>query len=152
ETPIADVPEPHVTPPAPDDLRAVLDEHLACLPAKYRVAMVLCHLQGVPPKAAAARLGWPAGTLASRLSRARQMLAKRLARRGLAPAGGAAWLVVDEACVPTSLVASTVRAAGVDGTAAGGASAAVLALSEGVVKTMTANKLRMVAAVLLVAG
>ena len=97
------------------DLQPVLDHELSSLPTKYRVAVVLCDLEGKTRKEAARQLGLPEGTVASRLTRARTMLAKRLARHGLAVSGGALAVVLSQrvasACVPTSVVSSTIKAA-----------------------------------------
>ena len=65
------------------DLQPLLDQELSRLPDKYRAAIVLCDLEGKTRKEAARQLGLVEGTLASRLARARTMLAKRLARHGL---------------------------------------------------------------------
>ncbi|MDB5308512.1 MAG: polymerase sigma factor, sigma-70 family, partial [Gemmataceae bacterium] len=78
-------------PPAPEppdnqaDLRRVLDDELDRLPDKYRLPIVLCELEGMTLDEAARHLGWPKGTVAGRLSRGRDILRRRLARRrGLA--------------------------------------------------------------------
>ncbi|MBX9625747.1 MAG: sigma-70 family RNA polymerase sigma factor, partial [Gemmataceae bacterium] len=94
EQAVPDAPEPAARddPPAdhdPADLRRAIDEELAALPEKYRAAVVLCELQGLGRKEAAARLGVPEGTLSSRLAHARKVLAGRLSRRGLATTAGA---------------------------------------------------------------
>ncbi|MBX9583076.1 MAG: sigma-70 family RNA polymerase sigma factor, partial [Gemmataceae bacterium] len=80
EQAVPDAPEPAAPddPPAahdPADLRRVIDEELAALPEKYRAAVVLCELQGLGRREAAARLGVPEGTLSSRLAHARKLLA-----------------------------------------------------------------------------
>ena len=63
----------------------------------------------------AAHLKLPEGTLSSRLATGRQMLAKRLARHGLALPLGAVGLVLAEnaapACVPASVMEATIKAA-----------------------------------------
>jgi RNA polymerase sigma factor (sigma-70 family) len=70
-----------------DDLRVVLDEELDRMPARFRQAVVLCHLQEKTVEEAAAELGCPRGTVLSRLLRGRRKLKARLARRGVvAPA------------------------------------------------------------------
>src|SRR6185312_6916037 len=63
----------------------ILHEELDRLPERYRAAVVLCYLEDQTCEAAARRLGWPVGTVKSRLARGRERLRWRLIRRGLAP-------------------------------------------------------------------
>jgi RNA polymerase sigma factor (sigma-70 family) len=67
------------------ELRAVIDEEIRRLPDRYREPLVLCYLEGLHHHEVARRLNCPVGTVESRLSRARERLRSRLARRGLAP-------------------------------------------------------------------
>jgi RNA polymerase sigma factor (sigma-70 family) len=161
ERQVTQMPEPAVT--EPDlwhDLQPLLDQELNHLPDIYRVAIVLCDLEGKTRNEAARQLGVPEGTLAARLARGRGMLAKRLARHGLAVSGGslAAVLAQNAASsgVPTSVVASTIRAVtlvAARGAVGSAVSAKVAALTEGVVKAMLLRKLTIAAAALLaVAG
>jgi RNA polymerase sigma factor (sigma-70 family) len=158
ERQVTQMPEPAVT--EQDiwhDLQRMLDQELGCLPDKYRVAIVLCDLEGKTRKEAARQLGVPDGTLAARLARARRMLAKRLAGRGLGVSGAALAAVlspkVASAGVPTSVVSSTIKAASLfaagQAAATGAISAQVVALTEGVLKTMLLTKLKMAMAVLV---
>jgi RNA polymerase sigma factor (sigma-70 family) len=57
-----------------------LDQEVERLPAKYRVPVIMCDLEGAPRRDAARQLGIPEGTLSSRLATARKLLARRLAR------------------------------------------------------------------------
>src|SRR6516225_8884125 len=97
------------------DVLPLLDQELSRLPDKYRVAIVLCDLEGKTRKQAARQLGVPEGTLAARVARGRVMLAKRLARHGPAVSGGALAMLLSQnvgpAGVPTSLASNTVKAA-----------------------------------------
>jgi RNA polymerase sigma factor (sigma-70 family) len=144
ERQVAPFPEPPARPAHPqDDFRDTLDQELACLPEKYRAALVACDLESRGHKEAALHLGWAVGTLASRLSRGRRMLAKRLARRGVDLSG-----VALSACVPPSLVTSTVNLYGADHAVP----ASVVALTKGVLKAMFMNRVRTVAGMFLMAG
>ena len=67
------------------EISAILHEELGRLPERYREAIVLCYLEGLTCGAAACQLGWPVGTVKSRLSRGRELLLRRLIRRGLGP-------------------------------------------------------------------
>ncbi len=51
------------------ELARLLDEELCRLPARLRAAIVLCDLEEVTHDQAAVRLGWPVGTVKSRLAR-----------------------------------------------------------------------------------
>jgi RNA polymerase sigma factor (sigma-70 family) len=66
------------------ELRAILEEELAALPARLRAPLVLCYLEGHSNTEAAAILRCPRGTVDSRLSAARRRLLGRLQRRGVA--------------------------------------------------------------------
>jgi RNA polymerase sigma factor (sigma-70 family) len=139
------------------DLLDRLDIELAALPEKYRAAVVCCELEGKPRKEAAKLLGCPEGTLATRLKRARQLLARRLSGRGAAVSAGVVSLLLSQSAVraalPGPLVVSTVRAAVL--TAAGrvhAVSAKLAGITEGVVKAMLLSKLRILTAVALLVG
>src|SRR5262249_35261390 len=75
--------------PEPVELRLLIDEGIHRLTARDRVPLLLCHVEGLRHDEVARRLGCPVGTVESRLSRAREQLRTRLARRGLAPSASA---------------------------------------------------------------
>jgi RNA polymerase sigma factor (sigma-70 family) len=118
------------------EMCAMLDEELYRMPEKYRAPLVLCYLNGMTNEEAARKLGWPSGSMSSRLARGRQMLRDRLGcRLGLLP-GAALPLAMPEApapvVVPALLAYSTVQAAltlvGAATAAGGAASPAVTEL------------------------
>jgi RNA polymerase sigma factor (sigma-70 family) len=130
------------------DLQPILDQELSRLPARYRSAIVLCDLEGKTRKDAARQLGVPEGTLSGWLTRGRAMLAKRLARHGLAVTGGALAAALAPGALaagaPVSAVSATIQVASLwaAGQAAPGViSAEVAALTEGMLKTMLLKKL-----------
>jgi len=140
------------------DLRSRLDVEIAGLPDKYRAVLVLCDLEGKLRKEAAEHLHVPEGTVASRLARARSLLASRLKRHGLTVTSAALvpllTRMMAQAEVPAALSASTMQAARlfpVGKAALGGVlSPMVAALKEGVLKTMFLARLKTVSAILLV--
>jgi RNA polymerase sigma factor (sigma-70 family) len=158
ERQVAEMPEPAaVEQDLWRDLRPLLDEELSRLPDKYRAVIILCELEGKTRKEAARELRWPEGSVAGRLVRARAMLAKRLAQRGVALSVGALAAVLSgnaAAGVPTSILSSTIEA--VTLVAAGNAAASgviptnVAALTEGVLKAMFVKKLSAMVGGLLV--
>jgi RNA polymerase sigma factor (sigma-70 family) len=161
ERQVSALPEPVVLeePEVWRDLRPILDQELNRLPEKYRVPVVLCDLEGRTRRDIARQLGIPEGTLSGRLTTARRLLARRLARHGLALSAGAlAPLLAPGAapvCLPSPLVISTVQAAALltaDKPMASVVSASVAAITKGVVKAMWMTRLEVAAAFLVVAG
>ncbi len=143
-----------------DDLGAAIHEEIGRLSESCRAAVVLCDLEGLTEGQAARRLGWPIGTVRSRLMRGREHLRGRLTRRGLSlsavmlgslPAPEAA-----SAAVPAALVNSTVQGAlhiAAGGAVAGGRVPAVATtLTHEVLKAMFLTKLKLSAAALLAVG
>ncbi len=151
------MPDPQLLPSEyNEDLYLLLDQELSRLAEKYRIAILLCELQGKTRKQAAQQLGWPEGTLSSRLARGKAMLAKRLARHGLSVSAGtltaALFQDVASASLPPTLVSTTVKAASLLVTgkpvASGLISAKVASLAGGVMKTMLLTKLKIATAAL----
>lgn len=139
EAQLANPPEPAAPEPPAADTQAV-DEEVSRLPGHYRAVVVLCDLEGLTREQAARQLDVPAGSVASRLARARALLAKRLARRGVGLSAGA---------LAVGAVPPEVTAAALKTTAGGVVSARVSTLTNGVLRAMTIQKVKTVGAVLL---
>jgi RNA polymerase sigma factor (sigma-70 family) len=141
------------------ELRALLDEELGRLPEKYRIAVVLCDVQGRTRHDAAQQLRVPEGTVASRLATGRALLAKRLLRRGFGvSATSLAAMGLHQAAsgtVPAALLANTVKAVGLlaagEAAAAGLISAEAHPLAEAVLRALALAKLKRAGAWLIVA-
>lgn len=148
-------PEPN---PLWDELRPILDEELHRLPERLRRPFILCYLEGKTNEEAARELGCPAGTIYSRLARGREMLRRRLLRRGvtLSAATLAAVLAehVAEAAPAIPMVRAAVAAArSFAGLPSGGPiSPRATTLAEGVLRSMFVTKLKLVALVVFVAS
>lgn len=123
------------------ELREALDRELAALPDAYRAAVVACDLEGLSRQEAAAHLQWSAGTLSSRLSRARSLLARRLARFGLViPATGLT--AAGTTAVAGSLAVSTVRLGTLMAVGEAAVAGPIAAMMEGTMKAMLLTKLK----------
>ena len=132
------------------DLARVLHEELDRLADRYRAPLVLCYLQGFTHAEAARRLGWPAGTVATRVARGRDRLRDRLTRRGFAlPAGGlvAAFAAGPASALPPSVIPAVARA----GAAGTDLPPHVHRLAHGALSAMTRTKTRTAAAAVAVA-
>jgi RNA polymerase sigma factor (sigma-70 family) len=148
----ADVAGPPLPCPAEDrESLAVLDEEVARLPDRFRLPVLLCYLGGRTTEDAARVLGCPRGTVLSRLATARQRLAARLTRRGVAlPAG-----VLGTVAVPSvsGVVPPAVRAS-LAFVAAGSplTTSNPILLANGVLTAMKLGKTLSAAAVLVVSA
>jgi RNA polymerase sigma factor (sigma-70 family) len=123
------------------DALQALDEEIAHLPDHLRVAVLLCELDGVARKEAAARLGIPEGTLSSQLAKARKLLARRLRGRGIALSASALTILFGSAR-PAASVGAALAEAATRLARLGPASETVATLSREVFRIMLLNKLK----------
>jgi RNA polymerase sigma factor (sigma-70 family) len=141
------------------ELFAALDAELSTLPSQYQGPLILCYLEGKTRDEAAKQFGWSLATLARRLERGRELLRRRLTRRGLGLPMALLPIMLSQgnasASVPRVLADATLQAAAVAAGgkgAAGVISASVAALTEGLLTTMCVSKLKIVATALVVVG
>ncbi|MDW8264838.1 MAG: sigma-70 family RNA polymerase sigma factor [Gemmataceae bacterium] len=141
------------------ELGPVVHAELNRLPEKYRQPLILCYLEGKTNEEAAGELRWPVGTVKGRLHRGRELLRRRLVRRGVTLSTAALTSLVTsavaEASFPASLVSPTVHAAVLmaSGSAtAATSSAAVASIVEGVIRDMSMTKLKLVSVLALTVG
>jgi RNA polymerase sigma factor (sigma-70 family) len=137
-----------------DELRPALHEEIERLPESYRIPVVLCFLEGLTREHVAVQLNLSEAGIRNRLTKALDLLKRRLTRRGLAPSVVALAALAREstaATVPASLVSATVRSAVAfaAGTAmTGTASVAVTELASQSLRTMCWTKLKVGSALL----
>jgi RNA polymerase sigma factor (sigma-70 family) len=133
-----------------------IHDEIGRLPERLRVPIVLCLLEGLSHEQAAKHLGWPLGTVKSRLASGRERLRTRLVCRGLAPAAAllaAADTIAPAAVnVPATLAQSTMLGAIrlISGKPAAGP--AVAALTEGALRMMFLTRLKIAAVAFAVLG
>jgi RNA polymerase sigma factor (sigma-70 family) len=132
------------------DLADALNDEITRLPERYRLAVLACYAAGTPTAEAARHLGWPKGTLLTRLAWARRRLRDRLTRRGVTLAGGfTAAFAGRSGSAGAALFANTMSRAAI-ALAAGDpifkefVTARVSSLTEGVVRAMIATNLKIV--------
>jgi RNA polymerase sigma factor (sigma-70 family) len=132
------------------DLSPVLDAEVNRLPERFRAPIILCLIEDRTHEEAARALGWPVGTVKSRLARGRERLRARLTRLGLAPSAALLGFALApdpvRAAVPTALAHATLQAArriAVGRAALGAASTtSAIALARGVLRSLALARLK----------
>jgi RNA polymerase sigma factor (sigma-70 family) len=139
------------------ELQSVLDEELTLLPKKYRIPLILCCLEGKARDQVAQCLDVPLATVKSRLEEGRELLRRRLARRGLplsiALAGFTLFSERAHAAPPATLIEATGQAAlqALTGQInADVVSTNVLTLVKGGIQSMLLTKLKVTTAIVAV--
>jgi RNA polymerase sigma factor (sigma-70 family) len=137
---------------------ARLHDELGSLPQSFRDPIILCYLDGLTQEQAAAQLRCPLGTIQSRLARGRAKLKTQLEKRGvgLSSAFAAANQIggLQSCPAPQGWAEATVRLAVEFGRvkAPAIASAAAVALAERVCRGIVLSKLKIGAAITLLAA
>ena len=143
-------------PAADPEVFQCLHEEIERLPERFRLPLVLCDLEACSHQQAARHLGWPIGTVKSRLARGREQLRNRLARRGLSP--GAGFLFAAARHDPSlavrlpALIDSTARAALLATATPAIAVSSIATLTHAVVRTMIAARWVRAGAIVLAIG
>ena len=136
------------------EVRQAIHEEVCGLPERYRTPLVLCYLEGATQEAAAIQLKLAKSTLRERLERGRTFLRTRLLRRGLGPAAllvAAVWPAANaSACVPISVVTSTIKAASLIAAGKAVAQSAISAQVAALTEAMLLTKLKIATAFLVI--
>jgi RNA polymerase sigma factor (sigma-70 family) len=143
------------------ELVMIFDEEVQRLPERFRLPLILCCLEGCTQEEAARRLGWTPGSVKGRLERGRQCLHARLVRRGVslsaamvaleALRGGAPAAGTTAAFVTATTRAALLFAAGPN-TAECSVAREVAAMAETWIQSTTIHRMKLVLALLLLAG
>lgn len=129
------------------DTLATIHAEIARLPDRYRLAVVLCCVEGLSQSEVAHRLQWPLGTVAGRLARAKVLLQRRLTQRGigLSVTAFAAGLAYDQpsamAQLQVSQLAQAARAFACKHRHVPHVSSTTITIAQGAIKTMKQTKL-----------
>jgi RNA polymerase sigma factor (sigma-70 family) len=151
EAPIEDVPTEGAD-PSWREVHALLDAELHRLPDKFQAPLLLCYLEGKTRDEAAQVLGLALGALRSRLERGRELLRRRLARRGLTLSAAVSAALLSQQAAPAALP-PLLELALVKLVQAGAAiSERVAALAAGSLNALGMTKMKHLAAVLLLLG
>ncbi|MBV8881783.1 MAG: sigma-70 family RNA polymerase sigma factor [Planctomycetaceae bacterium] len=145
-------PDAGPTPAETDDLRKQLDRALDGLPEKYRRPLILFHLEGKSLAETAAALGSGEGTVGAWLSRGRELLRRRLVRRGAGALSGvalAAFLAGEAAAVTAGWGFARAAARAATG---GAVPASVLHLTKGALTMLFVAKLKVALIAVAAAG
>jgi RNA polymerase sigma factor (sigma-70 family) len=137
------------------ELLGVLEEEVRQLPQAYRLAVVLCCLEGLSQEEAAQRLSCTPGSIKARLERGRRRLHQRLQRRGLTLAAALGCVEVSRGMASAALLGTTVAAAVPFAAGALGearVSETVIALAQEGLQAMSVSKVKMALVVLVSVG
>jgi RNA polymerase sigma factor (sigma-70 family) len=140
------------------ELRRMICEEVDRLPAKYRAPIVACFFEGKTHEEAAKQLGWPRGTVAGRLARARELLHQRLTRRGVALSAAALMTALSVRTSQAALAGLVETTIPITKQFAAGQAAITLtsphvaALTEGVLQAMNWTRMKIMVAALLIVG
>jgi RNA polymerase sigma factor (sigma-70 family) len=130
-----------------------IHEEISRLPDRYRLPIVLCHLQGLSYTQAAHRLGCRIRTLQTRLARGRARLRSRLVRRGLGPVASSMIARVAPESASTAWAQATARLAvpwiTKGGSATTGSVPVAMVLAREVLRAMTIQKLKIALSLVL---
>jgi RNA polymerase sigma factor (sigma-70 family) len=136
------------------ELGRILEEEVHALPETLRMPVLLCYWEGKTNEQVGRQLGWPSGTVKTRLARARAVLHERLLRRGITlPAGAVVLLLAPagvEGALPPALATGGASAAAVLGS--DGVSAEVVALAEAILRGLSPNAMKLTLVVGLILG
>ena len=137
-----------------DGITEVIDDAVARLPAKYRVPIVLCCLQGHSQADAAERLGCAVSTISTRIARAKARLRAYLMRQGMTAASAMQMASLTPellaATVPAQLgLATRTAATALGGGAAGTIPVSILALTKGIGDAMILHSWKLVGAAVI---
>ncbi len=141
--------EPQIQPDAQPELdrdqAQALHEEIGRLPRSFRLPVVLCYFEGLTLDEAARRLRWPAGTVHSRLARARDKLRRGLTRRGVVLGAAGMATALNPKSVSgrmSSLLFDRTTKAAIHHAAGQAAGEAASALAREVLRSMLLHKLR----------
>jgi RNA polymerase sigma factor (sigma-70 family) len=134
------------------ELLLILDEEVQRLPEAYRLAVILCCLEGKTREEAAGQLGCTIGTLRGRLERGRARLHAQLVRRGLTLAAALAAAEAAEGALTAGLVEGTVKAAVAFGSTAAEVPVEAARLAAEVLRGAGLTRLKVALALMLALG